>query len=110
KDFLQLRARAILVARAADKQLWLGAPGEKFVTVKALVHFHRRPQRDERDYAFIWTRRPQSGRRAKRKSRKYDGQMEFGVQPIQSGLHVFDFAASLVMRSFAQARAANIEA
>src|SRR2546429_403308 len=61
KNLLQLRSRAILVARAADEQLGLGATGEKFVTVEALVHFHRRPQRDERDYAFIWTRRPQSG-------------------------------------------------
>ena len=36
--------------------------------------------------------------------------MEFGVQPIQSGLRVFDFAAPLVVRAFAQARAAKIEA
>src|SRR5207302_8620137 len=47
KDFLQLRARAILVARAADKQLGLGALRKKLVAVQTLVHLHRRPQRDE---------------------------------------------------------------
>src|SRR5438105_2607337 len=108
KNFLQLRARAVLVARATDKQLWLGALRKKLVAVQTFVHLHRRSQRDKRDYAFIWTGRPQPSRRAKRKSRKDDGQMEFGVQPIQSGLHVLDFAAPLVVRAFAQAGAAKI--
>ena len=69
------------------------------------------PHRDARGVAnMIGTGCPQSGGGAKREAAENDGQVEFGVQPIEPGTNVINLALAVVVHAFTESGIAEVEA
>ena len=112
----QLGARAELIARSTHEQFGLAAVAEKIQSVNARLFRIGSDRRNRDSYANhgansrVGTRRSQSNRRAKRKSRKDQRQVKLGIEPVKRSAHVFDLPLALVVFALAQARAAKVEA
>lgn len=110
KKLLQVLIWAKLVACSADKQLGPGAALEKFVGIEASFSSNGSAERDQAYHALIGTGSPQSGGGAKREAAENDGQVEFGVQPIEPGTNVVNLTLAVVVHALAESGIAEVEA
>ena len=113
---LELRPRTKLIARAADKQLRLGAVAQEVKGIHAR-RFRIGGDGNRRNshayqclHAHIWTRSSQPNGRAKGESREQQGKVELRVQPVESGANIFNFAVAVIVFALAESGAAKVEA
>ena len=102
--------RPIRVVVTADEELRLRAGAQTIVGIGAAFGFHRQAQRDQAAHSRIAATGLQPNGCAKRKSGEENRPLIFLLQPIERAAHVVYLAYAMVMRAFAAASAAKVEA
>lgn len=104
-------ARAELVVIAGDEQLRYGAAGgQEIVAIIATGSTNGKAETRQPADTGVSAAGAQANVGAKGKTGEQDREVESDRQPVQSGAHVIDLAATFVVRAFAEASAAEIEA
>ncbi len=100
----------VLISVAADKELGLGAAGEKAVVILASPGFHGKPERHNALDPLITAAGAQTNAGAEGEAGEEHRQVVLPFQPVERGAHIAHLAAAVVVRALAQAGAAKIEA
>jgi hypothetical protein len=103
-------ARAVFVVIAADEELGLGALWEEAVGIVASACANRKAKTDEAFHAGVSAAGAQSDVGTEGEAGEEDREIEILIDPIERGMDVLLLAAAIVVSSFAQADAAEVEA
>jgi len=111
----EFSGRGELIARTADEKLGLGGSAQEIVIVDAIVFSicngdGGQSQGDEGGDAIVVIGGAEADGGSEGKSGEDDGEREFGLDPIESGADVFDFADAVGVHAFTQSCAAEVEA
>jgi hypothetical protein len=112
---LEFSRRGELIARTTHEKLGLGGSAEEIEVVDAIVFSicdgdGGQSQGNEGGDAIVGIGGAEADGGSEGKSRKDDGEREFGLDPIESGADVFDFADAVGVLALAQSGAAEVEA
>jgi hypothetical protein len=101
---------AVLISRAADEELGLGAIAQEAEVVVAAFGVDGKPESDEARNARIAAADLEADPGAEGESGEEDGAMELAVEPVDGGTNVVLLAAAVIVGALAEARAAEVEA
>jgi hypothetical protein len=103
-------AWAVLVVITADEELRLRALGKEAVGVVTACGADGDTETDEAFDAWISAAGAESYIGAEGEASEEDGQVKILLEPIEGGFDVILFASALIVRAFAEAGAAKVEA
>jgi hypothetical protein len=103
-------AWAVLIVIAADEELGLRAVRKEAVGVVAACRADGDTETDEPFDAWISAAGAEPYVGAEREAGEEDGQVQVLLEPVEGGFDVVLFASALIVRAFAEAGAAKVEA